>query len=82
MSGFYACQQPGEEGEGLSEPVRYGVWVVVGKCSSIPDMRGGETDDWFEEPFTQLEKHCPHLINVDAVGEATRNSYMTDLFDR
>lgn len=50
MSGFYACQQPGEEGEGLSEPVRYGVWVVVGKCPLRPDMRGGETDDGLKNP--------------------------------
>ncbi|WVQ78690.1 hypothetical protein IAT38_000777 [Cryptococcus sp. DSM 104549] len=50
-------------GEGLGEPLRYGVWVVV-------------------EPFTKLEKHCPHLVNIDSRGNGCLESLQTDLFER
>ena len=34
------------------------------------------------EPFHKIEKHCPHLVNIDHSGNFTSNSHHTDLFDR
>ncbi|OCF45047.1 hypothetical protein I317_01098 [Kwoniella heveanensis CBS 569] len=51
------------KGEGSSEPVKYGVWVVV-------------------EPFSKVEKHCPHLVNITSKGENNHEAFHTDLFER
>lgn len=34
------------------------------------------------EPFHKLEKFCPDLVNLDAAGNPTKVSPMTDLFER
>ncbi|WVR04032.1 hypothetical protein IAU60_001031 [Kwoniella sp. DSM 27419] len=64
MEEFYRHFGNGKpHGEGSTEPVRYGVWVVV-------------------EPFHELEKRAPHLVNINAAGVGNRHAYLTDLFDR
>jgi dual specificity MAP kinase phosphatase len=76
MKEFYALQQRGE-GEGLSHPIRYGVWVLVGKCQPrivSPFLT--------IEPFVEVQKHCPHLVNVDADGNRGPDAHFTDLFER
>lgn len=34
------------------------------------------------EPFTKVEKFCPHLVNIDSMGNQTANSRLVDLFER
>ncbi|WVF66835.1 hypothetical protein IAT40_001577 [Kwoniella sp. CBS 6097] len=34
------------------------------------------------EPFSKLEKHCSHLVNISSKGENNRQAFHTDLFDR
>jgi len=62
MAEYYASHGRGQ-GEGLSEPIKYGVWVLV-------------------EPFHQVQKFAPHLVNLDYHGNVTENTRMIDLFER
>lgn len=77
MADYYTHVMSGS-GEGVNEPVRYGVWVVVGEsCMTSEDLVLIRA-----EPFHKLVKHAPHLINLDHNGNPTPNSHLTDLFER
>lgn len=34
------------------------------------------------EPFSKIERYCPHLVNIDSDGAQTDNSRLVDLFER
>jgi dual specificity MAP kinase phosphatase len=77
MTEFY-CHMMRAGGEGLNEPVRYGVWVLVGKSAQYAEVFAHIP----AEPFHKVEKFCPHLVNIGTSVHSTPNSGLTDLFER